>query len=218
MRSSSPKSKSKSKSRYRSRSKSIKKSKPEKHDQNNIKNTPINKISDQSSLPIPILETKKSDNINTENITNGSDFKKSQIKLSTRDLSDLNTSNIDVTPSNNSIYTKNQINHRNSDMNKYVDEFMKIREFEDKDCIKFKLPKLFNKSQEEMNLEQKYQLGGLVHEKEEFNRQNKYEGLYHEKRGYDYSRYDRNDNFSNGRYNKRSNYNNNWKRNKYKVG
>lgn len=103
---------------------------------------------------------------------------------------------------------------QNAQYLKYYEEFIKLKEKELE--IKAKLPKLINKAQtetqpiEKKDINEKYQLGGLVHEKEDFNKN-------YSKNHDNYSRNNqaRKERDYNGNYG-RSNYSkDDWKRNKY---
>jgi hypothetical protein len=81
---------------------------------------------------------------------------------------------------------------------KYIEEFLKLKEDDEKDNIKNKLPKLFNKQTDQTtNLEEKYHIAGLVHEKEDFSHHDSYRSYTYESRRNNLSSI------------------NNWKRNKY---
>lgn len=123
-------------------------------------------------------------------------------KAATRDISTIEQ--------NNSKYSTNNRNYESKV--KFYEEFLKLKEIEEKD-VKLKLPKLITKKEEEqksnINLEDKYQLGGLVHEKEEFSRPhfNKFDEA---NRKYNYKK--RSFEHENRRpgYNSYNSYNNNW--------
>lgn len=118
--------------------------------------------------------------------------------------------------------SKNTINTdiQNNPYFKYYEEFIKLKEQEQE--VKLKLPKLINKqveenkeSKESKDIQEKFQLRGLVHEKEDFRQPVLKFEEFIKKTSSKKGEYDSSKNETNTRgYNRRAD-NSDWNRNKY---